>query len=240
MTTPGQGAARTAAEGREPLRLGVLASGTGSNLQSILDACARGLIPARVAVVFSNVEGAGALARARDAGVPSICVPHRGFADREAYDARVVEELRRHRVELVCLAGFMRLVSTVLLRAFPDRVLNIHPSLLPAFPGLHAVRQALRAGVKLAGCTVHLVDEGTDTGPALVQVAVPVLEGDDEAALAARILLQEHRAYPRAIALVAEGAVELVPGPTRRTVRLRAPSGDPERALSSPPLEVPR
>jgi phosphoribosylglycinamide formyltransferase-1 len=167
-----------------------------------------------------------------------VCLPHQPFASRELYDAQVVAELQRSQVELVCLAGFMRLVSPVLLRAFPDRVLNIHPSLLPAFPGLHAVRQTLRAGVKIAGCTVHLVDEGTDTGPVLVQAAVPVLEGDDEQTLAARILVQEHRAYPRAIALVAAGGVEIVEGAPKRQLRLRAPPGDPGRALSSPPLEL--
>jgi phosphoribosylglycinamide formyltransferase 1 len=221
----------------ELLRLGVLASGSGSNLQAILDACHDGRIPARVAVVLCNVDGAPALARAQNAGVPAVLLSHRDFGSRELYDAELVAELQRNGVQLVCLAGFMRLVSPVLLRAFPDRVLNIHPSLLPAFPGLHAVRQALRAGVKVTGCTVHIVDEGTDTGPVLVQTAVPVLEGDDEAALAARILVQEHEAYPRAIGLIASGAVDLVATAPGRQVRLRAPQGDPARALSSPPFE---
>jgi phosphoribosylglycinamide formyltransferase-1 len=221
----------------ERLRLGVLASGTGSNLQAILDACRDERIPAQVAVVICNVEGATALARAQKAGVPAVLLPHRDYGSRELYDAQLVAELQRNAVQLVCLAGFMRIVSPVLLRAFPDRVLNIHPSLLPAFPGLHAVRQALRAGVKVAGCTVHIVDEGTDTGPVLVQAAVPVLEGDDEAALAARILVQEHKAYPRAIGLIAAGAVDMVTAAPGRQVRLRAPQGDPARALSSPPLE---
>jgi phosphoribosylglycinamide formyltransferase-1 len=240
MSGTSQGAPRQAPTrgNREPLRLGVLASGSGSNLQAILDACAAGRIPAKVALVLSNIEGAQALSRARAASVQTVCLPHQPFASRELYDAQVVAELQRSQVELVCLAGFMRLVSPVLLRAFPDRVLNIHPSLLPAFPGLHAVRQTLRAGVKIAGCTVHLVDEGTDTGPVLVQAAVPVLEGDDEQTLAARILVQEHRAYPRAIALVAAGGVEIVEGAPKRQLRLRAPPGDPGRALSSPPLEL--
>ncbi|GAC1344084.1 MAG: phosphoribosylglycinamide formyltransferase [Myxococcales bacterium] len=222
---------------RELLRLGVLASGSGSNLQAILDACSDERIPARVAAVICNVEGAAALARAQKAGVPAVLLPHREYPTREIYDAQLVAELQRNAVQLVCLAGFMRIVSPVLLRAFPDRVLNIHPSLLPAFPGLHAVRQAVRAGVKVAGCTVHIVDEGTDTGPVLVQAVVPVLEGDDEAALAARILVQEHKAYPRAIGLVAAGAVEVVSAGVGRQVRLRVPQGDAARALSSPPLE---
>ena len=221
-----------------PLRLGVLASGSGSNLQAILDACADGRIRARVSVVISNIEGAGALRRARAAGVEAVLLPHQDFATRELYDAQLVAALQRHSVGLVCLAGFMRIVSPVLLRAFPERVLNIHPSLLPAFPGLHAVRQAVRAGVRIAGCTVHLVDEGTDTGPVLVQAAVPVEEGDGEEQLAARILVQEHRAYPRAIGLIASGAVETIQEGTRRKVQLRVPASDASRSLSSPAFEL--
>jgi phosphoribosylglycinamide formyltransferase 1 len=215
------------------IRLGVLASGSGSNLQAILDACASGRIPARVAVVICNVACAPALERARKAGVPAVLLPHEGQATREEYDARLVEELRAREVGLVCLAGFMRIVSPVLLRSFPERVLNIHPSLLPAFPGMHAVRQALAAGVRVSGCTVHLVDEGTDTGPIVVQAAVPVLDGDTEEKLAARILVQEHRAYPRAIGLVAEGRIALA----GRKVSVRSGPGDPGRTLASPPLD---
>ena len=158
------------------MRLGVLASGSGSNLQAILDACAQGRIAAKVSAMICNVPGARALERAKAANVPAILLPHGAHPLREEYDARLVEELRRHDVNLVCLAGFMRIVTPVLLRAFPERVLNIHPSLLPAFPGMHAVRQALAAGVRISGCTVHLVDEGTDSGPIVVQAAVPVLE----------------------------------------------------------------
>jgi phosphoribosylglycinamide formyltransferase-1 len=224
-------------EKREPLRLGVLASGSGSNLEAILEACAAQRIPARVVLVLSNIEDSGALTRARAAGVEAVSLSHRDFTTRELYDAEVVAELLRRAVELVCLAGFMRIVSPVLLRAFPDRVVNIHPSLLPAFPGMHAVRQALRAGVRISGCSVHIVDEGTDTGPVLVQAAVPVLEGDSEETLAARILVQEHRAYPHAIGLVAAGAVELFEEQGRRRVRLHVPEGDPLRAIASPPFE---
>lgn len=215
------------------MRLGVLASGSGSNLQSILDACAAGRLSAEVAVVVSNVPGAKALDRAKAAGVPAILLPHGGFPSRDAYDAAVIEALRRHGVEVVCLAGFMRLITPTLLGEFQNKILNIHPALLPSFPGLHAVRQALDAGVRVSGCTVHLVDQGTDTGPILVQAAVPVLDGDTEETLAARILEQEHRCYPRAIQLFAEGRVSV----EGRKVRIRASAPDATRTLASPPLE---
>ncbi len=202
-------------------------------MQAILDACASGRIAAQVAVVIANVAGAQALSRAQAAGVPAVLLPHKEFASRDAYDAALVAELRKHEVELVCLAGFMRLVTPVLLGAFPGRILNIHPSLLPSFPGMHAVRQALAAGVRVAGCTVHVVDEGTDSGPVVIQAAVPVLEGDTEESLAARILEQEHRIYPRAIQLFAQGraAVE------GRRVRVQGRPGDASRTLASPPLD---
>jgi len=211
------------------MRLSVLASGSGSNLQAILDGCASGAIPAEVSLVVCNVERAGALDRARRAGVPFVLLPHKGAPSREAYDEQLVEELRKARVELVCLAGFMRLVTPVLLRAFQNRILNIHPALLPAYPGMHGVRQAIDGGARVAGCTVHLVDEGTDSGPIVMQAAVPVLDGDTEETLAARILAQEHRLYPRAISLFAEGRVSI----DGRRVRIDAPN-DPSRALVSP------
>ncbi len=185
--------------------LGILISGRGSNLQAILDAIRDGKLDARVGVVISNVAGAPGLDRAREAGVPAVVLSHRGFATREEFDAALVERLRSYEVDLVCLAGFMRLLSPVFVRAFPGRILNIHPSLLPAFPGLHAQRQALEHGVKVTGATVHLVDEELDHGRILVQRAVEVLEGDDEESLTARILEEEHRIYPEAIALVLEG-----------------------------------
>jgi phosphoribosylglycinamide formyltransferase-1 len=215
------------------MRLGVLASGSGSNLQSILDACEQGRVEARVAAVICNVPGARALERARASNVPAILLPHAGFARREEYDARLVEELRAHDVSLVCLAGFLRIITPVMLRAFPDRILNIHPALLPAFPGMHAVRQALAAGVRVSGCTVHIVDEGTDTGPIVVQAAVPVLDGDTEETLAARILVQEHRAYPRAISLFASGRATVA----GRKVAVRGIAADPALTLASPPLD---
>ncbi len=214
------------------MRIGVLASGSGSNLQAILDACASGAIPAQVAAVICNVPGAKALARAEKAGVPAVLLAHAQFPSRDAYDAELVALLRRHQVELVCLAGFMRLITPVLLSAFQNKILNIHPSLLPSFPGLHAVRKTLAAGARVSGCTVHVVDEGTDTGPIVIQAAVPVLDGDTEETLAARILVQEHRIYPRAISLWAQGRVAL----DGRRVRVQVKPGDPARTLSSPEL----
>jgi phosphoribosylglycinamide formyltransferase 1 len=185
--------------------LAVLVSGSGSNLQALLDACAAPDFPARVAVVLSNVEGVLALERARAAGVPTVVVPHQAYPGRAAYDVALVSALAPYRPDIGCLAGFMRLVGADFLRAFPAGVLNIHPALLPSFPGLHGVGQALAHGVKLTGCTVHLVDEGTDTGPIVAQAAVPVLDGDTESTLAARIQREEHRLYPLAVRLLASG-----------------------------------
>jgi phosphoribosylglycinamide formyltransferase-1 len=223
------------------IRLGVLASGGGSNLQALLDACAARRVDAEVALVLSNVPTAGALERSTRAGVPAVCLPSKGLTDREAYDQALLERLRAARVDLVCLAGYMRLVTPGFLRAFAatersrgcPRVVNIHPALLPAFPGLHGPRQALEAGVKLAGCTVHFVDEGTDTGPIIAQASVPVLDGDTEVTLAARILEQEHRLYPQAIQWIAAGRLSL----QGRQVRLDAPPA-PGSALRSPTIEL--
>jgi phosphoribosylglycinamide formyltransferase-1 len=189
--------------------IGVLVSGSGSNLQAILDAEKAGALSAEVRVVISNVAGVRALERAQAAGKPAITLPHKGYPSREAYDDALVQTLREHRVEIVALAGFMRLVSARLLEAFPQRVVNIHPSLLPAFPGMHAQRQAIEHGAKVSGCTVHLVDSGLDSGPILGQIAVPVLEGDDEAALRERILAKEHELYPACLRALAEGRVRV-------------------------------
>jgi len=192
------------------LALGVLASGRGSNLQAILDACARPDFPARVAVVVSDRERAPALDRARAAGVETLWLNPKDFADRESYDTALVRELETRGVGLVCQAGWMRILSTVYVRAFRGRAMNIHPSLLPAFPGLHPHRQALDHGVKVSGATVHFTDEGVDTGPIIVQAAVPVEPGDTDDTLAARVLTVEHRLYPEAIRLFAEGRLRLV------------------------------
>lgn len=192
------------------MRVGVLCSGRGSNLQSLLDAAKAGSLgSAEIAVVVCNIAGAGAIDRAKASGVAVEVVEHEAFADRAAFETALIERLGAHRVELVCLAGFMRIVGPGFLAAFPDRVLNIHPSLLPSFPGLHAQKQALDAGVRFSGCTLHFVDSGTDSGPILLQASVPVFQGDDESALSARILVAEHRIYPEAVRLVASGRVKI-------------------------------
>lgn len=194
------------------ITLGVLVSGGGTNLQAILDAIASGKLAARVAVVVSNRPGAGGLERAARVGVARVVVDHKACATREAFDAQVVETLRTHGVEWVVLAGFMRIVTPVLLEAYPMRVLNIHPALLPAFPGVDAQRQALEYGVRVTGCTVHFVDTGTDTGPILAQRAVPVLPGDDVDSLRARILVEEHALLTEALGWIAEGRVRVTAG----------------------------
>ncbi len=218
------------------IRLGVLASGGGTNLQALLDACAARSVDAEVALVISNVSGAGALARAERAGVPSRLLPSRGV-ERATYDAQLVEALRAARVDLVCLAGYMRLLSPVFLDAFGPaagtrgcpRVMNIHPGLLPAFPGLKAQAQCLEYGARFAGCTVHFVDQGVDTGPIVAQAVVPVLPGDDDATLAARILAEEHRLYPRAVGWFAAGRLSV----EGRRVRVEG-AGAPQRGISNP------
>jgi phosphoribosylglycinamide formyltransferase 1 len=190
------------------LRVGVLVSGGGTNLQAILDAQARNALGgAEVGVVVSNRADAFALERARRAGVAALVVDHHEFDRREAFEDVVIGRLREHDVGLVALCGFMRLLSPHFLRAFPERIINIHPALLPAFPGLHAQGQALKHGVKITGCTVHFVDEGVDTGPIIAQAAVPVLGGDDLETLTARILGEEHRIYPYVLRLFAENRI---------------------------------
>jgi phosphoribosylglycinamide formyltransferase 1 len=193
-----------------PLAVGVLASGRGSNLQALLDACAGPGFPARVTVVISDREQAMALERARAAGVEALWINPKDFPDRECFDLALVREFEARDVGLVCNAGFMRILSPAYVRAFAGRALNIHPSLLPAFPGLHAQRQALDHGAKIAGATVHFVDDSLDGGPIVLQAAVPVEPGDTEASLSARILVEEHRLYPAAVRLFAEGRLEIV------------------------------
>lgn len=185
------------------LRVGVLASGSGSNFQALIDA------RVEIAVLICNVPGAKCLDRAKAAGIDAVVLDHKTFDSREAYDAALVAELSKRQVQLVCLAGFMRLLTPGFLAAFPQKVLNVHPSLLPAFPGVHSAKQALDYGVKVTGCTVHFVDEGTDTGPIVAQAAVPVLETDDEVALQARIQVEEHRLFPAVVAAYAQGKIRL-------------------------------
>jgi phosphoribosylglycinamide formyltransferase 1 len=186
-------------------RLGVLISGRGSNLQSLIDAIRRGDLGARIAVVISNRPEAAGLLRAREAGIETLCLRPRDFPDRAAYDQALADALVAREVDLVCLAGFMRLIGMPLLNAFPNRILNVHPSLLPAFPGLEAQQQALEHGVKVAGATVHLVNEALDAGPIVLQATVPVMTDDTAETLSALILVEEHRIYPRAVALMLSG-----------------------------------
>ena len=192
------------------MNVGVLASGAGSNLQALLDAGARrDLEPARIVVVGANVPGCPALERATRAGVPSFSLDHRSFPSRADFDRALAARLKDAGVELVVLAGFMRLLTPEFLQSFPQRVINIHPALLPAFPGVNAQSQAFIHGVKIAGCTVHFVDEGTDSGPIIAQSAVPVLEDDDEHRLQSRILAEEHRLLPAVVQALAQGRISV-------------------------------
>ncbi len=186
-------------------RIAVLISGRGSNLQSIIDAIARGELDATIGVVLSNRPDAPGLVRARQAGIEAMCLEPRDYTDREAFDRAIVDVLRARDVALVCLAGFMRLIGPPLLEAFPNRILNVHPSLLPAFPGLEAQRQALERGVRISGATVHLVNAELDAGPIVLQAPVPVQDTDTVETLSARILIEEHRIYPEAVRLVLDG-----------------------------------
>jgi phosphoribosylglycinamide formyltransferase-1 len=197
-------------------RIGVLLSGRGSNFEALADSVAAGRIPgAEIAVVVSNREGAPGIERAKKRKIATRVIPSKGL-EREAYDRQVVAVLHEHRVDLVCLAGYMRLLSPFFVASFPNRILNIHPSLLPSFPGLESQRQALEYGVKFAGCTVHFVDENLDAGPIVLQATVPVRDDDTEETLASRILAEEHRIYTEAVRIVLEGKYKIV---GRRVVR---------------------
>jgi phosphoribosylglycinamide formyltransferase-1 len=199
--------------------IGILISGRGSNMEAIADNISAGTVDASIAVAISNRPEAHGLETARLRGLNAVCIPSKGL-DREIYDRMLVDELRRNGVELVCLAGFMRLLSAWFIRQFPNRILNIHPSLLPAFPGLDAQRQALEHGVKITGCTVHFVDEELDAGPILIQAAAPVLDADTVTTLSARILVEEHRIYSEAIRIAIGGKYRIegrrVIGPTKK------------------------
>lgn len=213
------------------IRLGVLVSGSGTNLQSILDT--QDAIEARVAVVISNVADAYALKRAQAKGVPTRILSHKEFPDREAFDRELVRILHAYEVDLVCLAGFMRILTPTFLRAFSGRVMNIHPALLPAFPGLDVRQAAIDHGVRFSGCTVHFVDEGVDTGPIIIQAVVPVYPDDTEAELKDRILRQEHKIYPRAIHLFAQQRIEV----RGRKVLIRGLPKDDGACLINPAFE---
>ena len=206
QAAPGQGPRRVLL--KHMLRLGVLISGRGSNFEAIANSIQRGTLDAEIAIVISNRAAAPGVLIAQERGIPVRIIPSAGM-DREAYDKLLIEELNIHDVDLVCLAGFMRLLSAGFINAFPGKVLNIHPSLLPAFPGLDAQRQAFDYGVKVTGCTVHFVDEFLDSGPIVLQSAVPVLDRDTVESISARILLQEHYAYSQAIQWISEGRIKV-------------------------------
>lgn len=190
-------------------RIGVLLSGRGSNFEALADSVAAGRIPnAEIAVVISNREGAPGIEKAKERKIPARVIPTKGL-EREAYDRQVVAVLQQHKVDLVCLAGYMRLLSPFFVASYPQRILNVHPSLLPSFPGLESQRQALEYGVKFAGCTVHFVDENLDAGPIILQATVAVRDHDTEATLSARILAEEHRIYSEAVRIVLEGRYKI-------------------------------
>jgi phosphoribosylglycinamide formyltransferase-1 len=213
--------------------LGVLISGGGTNLQAIIDAIEAKRLDAAIRVVVSNRESAQGLVRAKNYGIPTVVVDHKQFSCREAYDEALVAVLRERGVELVILAGFMRLLSPVLIKAYSNRIMNIHPALLPAFPGLHGQKQAVDYGVRFAGCTVHFVNEECDQGPIIIQAAVPAYPDDTEESLSARILKQEHLIYPRAIQLYSEGRLRVA----GRKVFIDGLEKDEDQALVHPPIK---
>jgi len=215
------------------INLGVLVSGGGTNLQSIINSIEEGKLDATIQVVISNVPGVRSLERARQHDIPAVVIDHERFATREEFDREVVAVLRGHRVELVIMAGFMKILTPVLLRAFPLKIMNIHPALLPSFQGLHVQEKAFDYGVKFSGCTVHFADEGVDTGPIIIQAVVPVHDGDTAEMLQQRILKEEHRIYPQAIQLYAEGRLEV----SGRKVRIKDSRPMEIPSLHNPPLE---
>lgn len=215
------------------LPLGVLISGNGSNLQAIIDAIEEKQLDAVIRVVVSNREEAFGLGRARKRNIPTEVLDHRKFSSREAYDQALVDILKARQVELVILAGFMRLLSPVFVTSYSNRIMNIHPALLPAFPGLHVQRKAVEHGVRFSGCTAHFVNEGCDEGPIIIQAVVPVFPDDTEESLSARILKEEHRIYPKAIQLYSEGRLQVV----GRKVLVDKLVREEDRVLVNPPLK---
>ena len=216
----------------DPLKLGVLISGSGSNLQSIIDHIEKGSLNAVINVVISNNPDAYGIIRAKKHGLPVVILKHEDFQTRDDFDLKLIQTLKISNVELVVLAGFMRILTPAFLRAFPQRIINIHPALLPAFPGTHVQKQALEYGVKFSGCTVHFVDEGIDTGPIIIQSVLPVQDDDTEETLAARILKEEHRIYPQAIQFYADGKIEF----DGRKVKIKSANRPSFPALHNPPL----
>ncbi len=215
------------------LTIGVLASGRGSNFQSIIDSVESGYINAEIGLLIADNPGAFAIERAKKHGIEYLVLPPRQFGSRDLYFEAIAQELKRRGVRLVVLAGFMRIVGKPLIDSFPDGIMNVHPALLPAFPGLHGQKQAADYGVKISGCTVHFVDEGMDTGPVIIQAAVPVADDDTEESLSERILTFEHRIFPEAIKWFAEGRLEIV----GRRVKIKS-ADRAEKGLISPPLST--
>ena len=212
------------------LRVAVLISGRGSNLQALIDACADPAFPAEIRLVISNEPGAHGLARAEQARIPTVVIPHKQFPDRASFDAAMDRALANAGAELICLAGFMRMLGDAFVERWRDRMINIHPSLLPAFKGLNTHERVIAAGVRFTGCTVHFVRPAMDEGPIIVQSVVPVLAGDDAARLAERVLAEEHKAYPLALRLIAEGRVRV----TDERVEIGGAAGPAPGALSNP------
>jgi phosphoribosylglycinamide formyltransferase 1 len=217
---------------KRKVKLGVLVSGSGSNLQSVIDHIEKGLLDAEIRMIISNNPEAYALVRARKHGIPYTVLEHRDFDTRETFDRKMIEVLNQSGVELVIMAGFMRVLSPLFLAAFPMRIMNIHPAILPSFPGMHAQKKAFDYGVKFSGCTVHFADEGVDTGPIIIQAIVPVYDQDTDETLAQRILKEEHRIYPKAIQLYAEGKLEVI----GRKVRVKDHKQANPAPLHNPPL----
>jgi len=214
------------------VKLGVLVSGSGSNLQSIIDHIERGLLDAQIRMIISNNPEAYALVRARKHGIPYTVLEQRDFNVREDFDRKMIEVFNLSGVELVIMAGFMRILSPLFLNAFPMKIMNIHPAILPSFPGMHAQKRAFDYGVKFSGCTVHFADEGVDTGPIIIQAIVPVFDQDTDETLAQRILKEEHRIFPKAIQLYAEGKLDVV----GRKVRVKDHKQVDSHSLHNPPL----
>lgn len=219
------------AEPAPNIRIGVVVSGGGSNLQSLIDNVESGFIPGKIVLVISNNPGAFGLERAKKHGIATAVINHRDYPDRESFDAEMIKALDAAQVDLVCLAGFMRVLTAGFVRHYQGRLINIHPALLPAFPGLHVQQAAIDAGARFSGCTVHFVDEDVDTGPIIAQAAVPVLPADDADALAARILKQEHKIYPLAVKLFAQGRLSL----QGRMVQVADGGWEAESAQLNPP-----
>jgi phosphoribosylglycinamide formyltransferase-1 len=218
---------------KNSLSLGVLVSGSGSNLQSIIDSIESGALDASIKVVISNNPDAFALKRTEKHSIKSVVIDHNEFSSREAFDGKMIDILRSHSVDLVVMAGFMRILSPLFLRSFPLKIINIHPAILPSFQGLHAQERAFDYGVKFSGCTVHFADEGVDTGPIIIQSVVPVFDDDTAESLQKRILKEEHRIYPQAIQLIAAGKIEIA----GRKVRIRDHKKIKAVPMHNPPLD---